>query len=131
MVKPSENTIYNIHDPLGVKLLSRLRLGFSHLREHKFRHNFSDTINPLCPCSLEPETTTHFLLHCRNYSNLCTTLMSDLYSIDPSRIVTNETNLVQLLLFGNSKYDFETNRKILLTTIKYLKNSLRFDEKLF
>ena len=45
--------------PIGIKLLVRLRLDFSHLREHKFRHNFHDTLNPLCSYSLEPETTSH------------------------------------------------------------------------
>ena len=29
-----ENSIYNIHDPVGVKYLTRLRLGPSHLNEH-------------------------------------------------------------------------------------------------
>ena len=33
-INPNENSIYNIYDPLGIKLLHRLRLGFSHLREH-------------------------------------------------------------------------------------------------
>lgn len=42
-IRPSENSLFNIHNPTGVKLLSRLRLGFSHLNEHKFRHNFEDT----------------------------------------------------------------------------------------
>ena len=27
-------------------MLTRLKLGSSHLREHKFRHNFKDTLNP-------------------------------------------------------------------------------------
>ena len=51
LVKPLENSVYNIHDALGIKLLTRLRLDFSHLREHKFRHNFRDTLNPMCACS--------------------------------------------------------------------------------
>ena len=59
-IRPSENKIFNIYDELGITLLRRLRLGFSHLREHIFRHNFEDTLNPLCPCSIEPETTIHF-----------------------------------------------------------------------
>ena len=29
---------FNINDAGGMKLLTRLRLGSSHLREHKFRH---------------------------------------------------------------------------------------------
>ena len=30
-----------MHDPVGVKLLTRLRLQLSHPNEHKFRHDFS------------------------------------------------------------------------------------------
>ena len=37
-------------------LISAIRLGLSHLREHKFNHNFQDTVNPLCFCSLELES---------------------------------------------------------------------------
>ena len=33
------NSIYNIHNPLGIKYLTRLIIGFSHLKEHKFKHN--------------------------------------------------------------------------------------------
>ena len=53
---------YGIYDPLGVTLLNRLGLGFSHLREHKFRHNFADTLNPLCSSPLETEDTEHQFL---------------------------------------------------------------------
>ena len=31
----------------GIKLLTRFRLGFSHLSEHKFRHILVDSLNPL------------------------------------------------------------------------------------
>ena len=48
----------------GLKLLTRLRVGFSHLNELRFRHNFQECLNPLCACSLEIEITTHYLLHC-------------------------------------------------------------------
>ena len=36
------------YDPIGVKLLTRFRLKFSHLNEHKLRHGFGDTINDVC-----------------------------------------------------------------------------------
>ena len=32
-IRPMPNSIYNIHNPLGVKYLARLRIGFSHLKE--------------------------------------------------------------------------------------------------
>ena len=42
--RKKENSVFLIHDPLGVKLFIRLRLQFSHLIKHKFRHGFGDTI---------------------------------------------------------------------------------------
>ena len=47
-IRSAEKKIFNINDPLGIKMLTRLRLGFSHLREHKFAHGFKDTLNPHC-----------------------------------------------------------------------------------
>ena len=34
-----------IHNPNGLKLLTRFRLGLSHLNEHKFNYNFKDCVN--------------------------------------------------------------------------------------
>ena len=59
--RPRENSVFAVHDIIGVKLLTRLRLDFSHLNEHKFRHNFNDIINTMCSCGKEPETTLHHL----------------------------------------------------------------------
>ena len=39
-IRPAQRKNYNINDSVGVQLLTRLRLGFSHLHEHKFRHGF-------------------------------------------------------------------------------------------
>ena len=35
--KKNETSLFCVYDPLGVKLLTCLRLQFSHLNEHKFR----------------------------------------------------------------------------------------------
>ena len=48
-----ENSLFSIYDPLGVKLLTRLRVQFSNLNEHKFRHGFEDTINTMCACGVK------------------------------------------------------------------------------
>ena len=53
------SSLFSVHHPVSVKLLVSLRLRFSHLCEHKFSYSFHDTLNPLCSCSLEPETTSH------------------------------------------------------------------------
>ena len=127
LIRPSPNSLYGIHDPLGVKLLTRIRLGLSHLREHKFRHNFQDTVNPLCTCSLEIEDTNHFFLRCQNFSISRTTLLDELNIIEPSLILLNQNEFVKSILFGNPSFSSESNRKILECTINYLKNTKRFD----
>ena len=63
-IRPVERKVFNINVPYGIKIIARLRLGFSHLYEHKFRHGFKDTLNPLWSCSTEAETTKDYFLFC-------------------------------------------------------------------
>ena len=37
-----------------------LKLNFSHLNEHNFRHNFKVCVSPMCGCGSEIESTQHF-----------------------------------------------------------------------
>ena len=39
----------------GLKFLTRMRLGLSHLADHRFRHNFQDCLNPIYSCGQEIE----------------------------------------------------------------------------
>ena len=52
-VFPSAIIEWNNLDP--VKVLAARRK--SHLREHKFKHNFQDCLNPICRCGLDIEST--------------------------------------------------------------------------
>ena len=63
-IRPTGNITYKSYDPLGIKLWTRLRHGFGHLSEEKFRHNFADSLNSLCSWPLETESTLHFFLRC-------------------------------------------------------------------
>ena len=67
MIVTEENSLFSVYDPL-VKLLTCLRLQFSHLNEHRFIQGFYDTVSPMCGCDAEVEDTEHFLLHCFFYS---------------------------------------------------------------
>ena len=66
-IRPDPHRLYNICKPIDLKLVTRLRLGLSHLNEHRFNHNFESCVNPLCTCSLEAEKVSHFFLHCHYY----------------------------------------------------------------
>ena len=37
-------SFFSTYDPLGIKLLTRLRLKFRHVNEHKFKYNFVETV---------------------------------------------------------------------------------------
>ena len=68
-LKPTENRTFSIYDPLRIKLLNGLAVNFSHLKKHKFRHNSAGTLNTLCSCPLETESTAHFFLLCYSYNH--------------------------------------------------------------
>ena len=68
--QPVPNLYFNKHNPVGLKVLTRLQVGLSHLNEHKFKHNFSNCIIPLCSCSLEVGSASHFFLHCLCFSSI-------------------------------------------------------------
>ena len=74
--------MFCIYEPFGVKLFTSLRLQFSHLNEHKFRHGFTDTINPMCTCGTEVETTEDFLLCCQFYSTQILELFENLEKVE-------------------------------------------------
>ena len=105
---------------LVLGLLNRLRLGFSHLREHKFRHNFADTLNPLCSCSLENEDTEHYFLCCQNNISFRTTLMNDLSNIGTAIASFNSNDFLRVILYRDKSFNKETNSKILTPSISLL-----------
>ena len=121
-IRPALNCVYNCHDPKGVKRITRLRLGLSHLRENKFKHNFQDSIYPLCNCSHDIESTTHYLLHCPLFVNERSTFFSTLSSVDCSLLNNTDSTLTQTLLFGNTSFKSNKNLKILIATIDYFIN---------
>ena len=41
-IRPEPNRISSTQNFEGLKLLTRMRLGLSHLADHKFRYNFQD-----------------------------------------------------------------------------------------
>ena len=125
-VRPSKGAIFNVNDPEGVKYLKRLRLRFSHLNEHKFRHGFLDTLNPLCNCSLEVEDNEHFFLRCLNFENARRSLFIDISSINSSFKNLPSHLKVELFLFGDSKLSAIDNNLILKASMKYTMTTNRF-----
>ena len=83
-MRSKPNNVYHCHNPKGIRLLTRLGLGFSHLCKQKFKFSFQDCLNPLCFYGNEIETSTHYLLHCPTYKNKKITLLNKIKSINCS-----------------------------------------------
>ena len=129
-IRTIPNSVFGVDDIYGIKLLTRLRVGLSHLREHKFRHNFQDAINPLCSCSLEIELTSHFFLGWQNFIAPRTNLMNELCKLDSSILNLDEISLTKLLLYGDSKFENKVNKNILLASINFVLSTKRFEGQL-
>ena len=63
-MQSSKSRSYNCHNPNEIKLLTRLRVDLSHLREHKLKPSFQDTFNRITDCGKDTETSSYYLLHC-------------------------------------------------------------------
>ena len=97
-IQSSPNSVYNCHNPRGICLIARLRLGLSHLRERKFKHGFQDMLNPLCSCGNNVESSEHFLLHWPQFVNERCTLLSTLGDFNGS-LLENTSKVWNKLCF--------------------------------
>ena len=109
----------SIHDPADVKFLTRFRLQFSHLNEHKFRPNFKDCLSPMCDCGAETETTIHFFSRCQFFENERQKIRDYVYRVDASIKNLNEESLTDVLLYGSDRFNDSKNKQILFHAILY------------
>ena len=117
---PKPNNVYHCHNPKGNKLLTMLHLGLSHLHEHKFKHSSQDCLNPLCLCSNETETSTHYLLHCPTYTNERMTFLNKIKCIICSILESSDAAVTKILLFVDNCFSDSFNTLILNSTIEYI-----------
>ena len=115
-IQPEPNNVYYCHNPKGMRLLTRLRLVLSQLRDHKFKHSFQDCLNPLCFCGNESQRSTHYLLHCLTYTNERVTLLNKIKNINCS-ILFSDANVTKILLFRDNTLRDSSNTLILNLTI--------------
>ena len=110
-------------------LLTRLRVGLSHLRAHKFSYNFQDTSHSFCPCSFhEKETVGHYLLYCPSHIASREVLFETLKKYISLVTLVNPKYTCDLLLYGDSRYKWDANKEIIKATIEFILSSKRFDQ---
>ena len=126
-IRLGSNKVYNVHNPTEPKLLTSLHLGLSHLRAHKFSHSFSDSLDELCICGTNIESTNHFLLQYPLYLSERQTLTEKIRDVEISILDQNENCLCYTLLFGSDKLSDFKNVCTLSANIEYNLLTERFD----
>ena len=111
-IRPKRKEMFGIDDRDGQKWLTQLRVRLSPLNAHKFHHNFLDTLTPMCNIHDGIDDSNHFLLHCRQFSNIRTDLLHNLSLLlnDNINIMPSHT-LLQILLYGKENASHEINKK--------------------
>ena len=116
---------------MGLKLLTRLRLGLSHFIEfieHSFNLSFKFVLTLYVVVALQLNQSHSFiLLHCHHFSNIRSTHLSSINEVLDS--ITNlrglsDCALVKILLFGDQNYTQEENAYIINATIKRFSSPL-------
>ena len=130
-IRPSVNSFFNSHNPKGIKFITRLRLGLSHLQEHKFKHSFQDSLNPFCNCSVDTESIAHYFLHCPTHITEKRTLLSTISNIKNNLLDLSEPVLIKTVLFESNSFNTNANTNVLNATIEYVLSIKRFEEPLF
>ena len=115
-IRPLPKSVFRIHDPTGLSYLIQLRVGLSKLNFYKFKHNFRDTINPMCPTNDGIEDTEHILLLCPSLEVPRRHLLAGVFSLLRPLRHTDLSNefLMQILLFGDKDFPDSLNKDILL-----------------
>ena len=126
LFRPKRKSIFNIHDPTGIRCIFQLRVGLSPLRQHKVRHMFADTPTDSCSCGIGTEDTKHFLFSCPLYANQRAILAATVIGILAPSNLNFLANTESLYLYGHHSLSDADNRNIIKATIKYIEESNRF-----
>ena len=128
LYRPLKKSLFDIYDTFGIKYIFQLRVGLSPLKSHKKSHNFKDTPDATCCCTLNVETSQHYLLHCPIYTEQRRELFQKRNPIlmENNMRFLDDTHLVRLLLYGHDKFTLLSNQTILKAIINFIHKTSRF-----
>ena len=125
-IRPCSNDVFNVNHPKRLIFITRLRVGFGHLGEHKFKHSFLDTFNPICVWGLDARTLNHFFLYCQRFTNERQNLLLKIERIIPEVFRKTDTSITSTLLCGDPSFsaNFTPTYSVYLLTAYYWQEGL-------
>ena len=131
LIRPNKYETYGVYDPNGLRFLTQLRVGLSVLREHKFRHSFCDTSDPMCLLNDGVENTEHYMLLCQDFNQQRTLLFRKVFDVLSEMGVNvndlSQCALLHILLYGDSRLNCTLNRRIISATLEYISETGRMN----
>ena len=121
--RPSVEHIFNIHNPVGLKFLTRLRLCLSHLHCHRFTQKFSNCINPCVHAVRKLNRCSIFFLLCHYFTNNFSTLLDKLAGVDWNILTLSDDEIGEVLPYSSSKYNMNQDCDILNAAINFILKS--------
>ena len=130
-IRPRSNDVFKVSHPKRLIFLTRLRVGLSHLTEHKFKHSFLDTLNPICTCGFDIKILNHFFLHYSRFTNERKSLLLNIEKIIPDISRKTDTSITSILFYGDPSFSAELNTNMLNLSIDYILSTKKFESTLF
>ena len=112
-----DNPLFHLGTRQEQIIMARLRMRSSDLKGHL--HSMKIIESSACSCGFKNEDESHFFLACPLYYRPRVTLLNALAHIAPLTVRT--------LLYGNATYEIEENKIIITETLRFIKESKRFD----
>lgn len=103
-----------------------LRVRFSPLNEHRFRHNF-EAVSPICRCNAGIEDNEHVFLHCLLFEQMRNDFFDHLSEIPGLELDTLSPAATCELLLGNPRFNDIANNLILEATISFILATKRLE----
>ena len=94
---------------------ARLRIGHVSVRSHMHRFNMSDS--ETCTTCHVPDTVTHYLIYCRQYTTVRCALRKNLHAIGVNLNVKN--------ILGGGDYHDRLQKRILNYLVRYINETDR------
>ena len=109
------------------KKVPKVTSWFKHLRYHKLKHRFLDSLNWICSSGFGIETTSHFLLHCQNFRSERSLHLNNVSGLTKEKLPSCDTSVIKLFLYGDDSLDLVTSTLILNASVDFISSSKRFD----
>ena len=117
MANTIDNPLFYVGSRQEQIIMAKLRMGGSNLNGHLYSMKLIDS--PACSCGFINENEFHFFLVCALYNRPRVTLQNAMGNIAPFTLRT--------LLYGSENLDLTVNKRIVTETLRFIKDSKRFD----